>query len=152
MFLPMLQKIIFLLICFPWIYCTAAERTITIPTNCDSFKTCYTKSISTDIYRNKIRYLDGALKFWKTTDGDGNLVKALLERANFLIKEAGGETGYKGGDMNLKVSHNKEYKETAYLSAIQDITDALKNEKGIGGKKAEAQNLLKSAKDQMEKL
>lgn len=149
----MSKKFIFILFLVPWIYCTAAERKITIPKNCDSFNSCYKKSQSTDIYRNKIRYLDGALEYWRTTDGEDVMVKALLERATYLVKEAGGDTGYKGSDMNLKVSHKKEYKETSYSAAIQDITDALKYKSSMNKEDQDsAKNLLKLATSLLDSL
>ncbi|PJE02257.1 MAG: hypothetical protein CK427_08230 [Leptospira sp.] len=149
----MSKKFILILIVTPWIYCTAAERKITIPTNCNSFKTCYDKSQTTDIYRNKIRYLDGALHFWRSTDGEGLMAKALVERASYIVKEAGGETGYKGSDMNLKVTHKKEYKETSYSAAITDLTEAIKYKSSLNKDEMDAaKDLLKQTTKLLEEL
>ncbi|WCL47725.1 hypothetical protein [Leptospira sp. GIMC2001] len=148
----MLQKIFVIGLILSWIHCAAAERTITIPTNCDSFKSCVQKSTNTDIYRNKIRYLDGALHFWKPSDGEQAKVFAIIDRSEYIILEAGGETGYKGDEINLKVSHKKDYKQTSYKSAISDLTEILKTPKLIGKHRDRVDQLMQLASSQLGKL
>lgn len=134
-----------------WIQCIAQERTSNIPTNCNSFKTCYERSTKTDVYRNKIRYLDGALHYWKSRDGKNVRAGALVERAEYRIREAGGDTGYKGSEI-VKVTHKKDYKESAYKSAISDLNEALKDPKSLGNQKEAASQLLDEATGLLDRL
>lgn len=144
--------LVFALLFISWTYCNAQGRKINLPTNCNSFKSCYTLSTETDILRNKIRYLDGAIHSWKAKDTKQVRARAFFERAQYLIREAKGETGYKGTEINLKVSHTKAYKETSFKSAISDLTQALTEPNSLGDQEKEAVGLLEKTKELLNKL
>jgi hypothetical protein len=135
-----------------WTYCYAQARKVNLPTNCNSFKTCYDRSTKTDIYRNKIRLLDGAIHFWKPEDTKQAKSRAYYERAKYLVREASGETGYKGKDVNLKVNHNKAYKETSISAAIEDLQEAMKDPKSLGDFEEEVIALLEESKEHLKSL
>lgn len=132
--------------------CKASERMVQIPKDCNTFDSCYAKSGQTDVYRNKIRYIDGAIHYWSEKDGESRLYTALVEKADYTIREAGGDTGYKGTEINLRVNHKKEYRKIAYQSAIQDLSEALKNSKYLGDKKQSAESLLREAKAKLKEV
>jgi hypothetical protein len=148
-----MKKILLLTLLFiSWTYYSAQGRKINLPSNCSSFQSCYDLSTKTDILRNKIRYLDGAIHFWKTKDTKQVRARAFNERAQYLVREALGETGYKGSEINLKVNHNKAYKETSYESAISDLTEALTDPSLLGDQEKEATKLLNDTKELLNSL
>ena len=87
---------------------------------CSSFKDCISKAEKTDIHRKKIQLYDEAIVNFKSSDGEKNRISILLKRANSIIKEANGDTGYKG-EIALKVTHKPEYKKQQFDKASEDL-------------------------------
>ncbi|MDZ4726363.1 MAG: hypothetical protein SH817_09400 [Leptospira sp.] len=87
---------------------------------CKSFNECITLAEKTDIHRKKISLYDEALVLVSDKDGISKKTKVNLLRANSLIREANGDTGYKG-DLALKVTHKPEYKKAQYTKANTDL-------------------------------
>jgi len=148
----MFKKIAITLMIISWVQCSASDRKISIPKNCNSFDSCLEKSKESDVLRNKIRYLDGCIHYWNKADGDEKKIAAIIERAEYIIREAGGDTGYKGDDVVLKVNHKKEYRETSYNSAIKDLEMLLDNSKLDSKSKGKSEQLLNQAKKQKDSL
>ncbi len=89
---------------------------------CVTFSDCVAKAEKTDIYRKKISLFEQALTLHKVEDGDLAKIKILLKKADALVREANGDTGYKG-EIALKVTHKPEYKEAQYVKARRDLKE-----------------------------
>lgn len=87
---------------------------------CSIFSECVAKGEKTDIHRKKMTFFEEALNLYKVSDGEKVKWKVLLKRANSIILEAGGDTGYKG-EIPLKVSHKPEYKKSQNEKAKVDL-------------------------------
>ncbi|TGN14723.1 hypothetical protein EHS11_00755 [Leptospira ilyithenensis] len=87
---------------------------------CSSFTDCSSKAEKTDIHRKKIQLYSEAITNFKSSDGEKNKISILLKRANSIIKEASGDTGYKG-EIALKVTHKPEYKKQQFDKAREDL-------------------------------
>jgi len=88
---------------------------------CSSFSDCSSKAEKTDIHRKKIQLYDEAIANFKPADGEQKRISVLLKRANSIIKEANGDTGYKG-EIALKVTHKPEYKKQQFAKAKEDLS------------------------------
>ncbi|GBF51913.1 hypothetical protein LPTSP4_34510 [Leptospira ryugenii] len=74
----------------------------------------------TDIHRKKISFYNKAIALFEAKDGVKNKARVHLKRANSLIREAKGDTGYKG-EIALKVTHKPEYKKGQFDKAKADL-------------------------------
>ncbi len=118
-----MKKLLFISLFFFASEFVVAEKTV--PSKlCNTFAECMAKSEKTDIYRKKISLYDEALVHYKKTDSEILRARALLNRANATIREALGDTGYKG-EIPLKVTHKPEYKTNQFKKATADL-DAVK--------------------------
>jgi hypothetical protein len=87
---------------------------------CSNIKDCLEKSEKTNIHRKKIRYYDEAINGQKSAKKNDLIVIVYLLRANSVIREAQGDTGYKG-EIALKVTHKPEYIKSQYQKAKLDL-------------------------------
>ncbi|TGL61827.1 hypothetical protein EHQ58_04225 [Leptospira ognonensis] len=114
---------------------------------CNSFSDCTAKALKTDIYRKKISFYEEALRIFKKSDGDLARSKVLLLKANATVREALGDTGYKG-EIALKVTHKPEYKSAQLKKATADLDEAEKQLEELGeGERtlfAELREMIKS--------
>lgn len=97
---------------------------------CNSFSDCTAKALKTDIYRKKISFYEEALRIFKKSDGELSRSKVLLLKANATVREALGDTGYKG-EIALKVTHKPEYKSAQLKKATADLNEAEKQYEGF---------------------
>lgn len=83
---------------------------------CLDFSECVQKAEKTDIHRRKIQFYTEAEGIWKETNSEQLLYKVLWQMANSIVKEALGDTGYKGETI-LKVTHTEVYKKEQFSKA-----------------------------------
>ncbi len=83
---------------------------------CSTFSDCLEKAEKTDIHRRKVQFFTEAEAVWKKSDSEPILYKVLWQMANSIVKEALGDTGYKGETI-LKVTHTEAYKKEQFSKA-----------------------------------
>jgi len=103
---------------------------------CNSFSDCSLKANKTDIYRKKISLYEEALKLFKKSDGEVAKIKVHLFKANAIIREAQGDTGYKG-EIPVKVSHKPEYKDAQFQKAEFELKEVEKKLTQLQGSEQE---------------
>lgn len=113
--------------------------------SCKTFAECVTRADGTDLHRRKVQFYDAAIALWKSSDTQEARARVLYLRAVSLIREAKGDTGFKGDSSTiLKVTHTDEYKDKAFADAKEDLDTALSVGKGLeGAQKRDAEKLLK---------
>jgi hypothetical protein len=89
---------------------------------CKTFSECVMKSEKTDIHRKKITFYEEALKIYQPINGNLAKTKVFLLKANSIVREASGDTGYKG-EIALKVTHKPEYKKLQFEKARADLKE-----------------------------
>ncbi len=65
-------------------------------------------------------FFDEAILQHRSADKESSKIETLLKRANSIIKEANGDSGYRG-DVILKVTHKPEYKKAQFAKAKDDL-------------------------------
>ncbi|MCZ8343713.1 MAG: hypothetical protein O9301_11815 [Leptospira sp.] len=87
---------------------------------CTSLKDCRDKYLGTSIHRKKINFLTDAIENYSSKLNENEKAELYLERARSIVLEASGDTGYRG-EIQLKVTHKPEYKNSQMQKAKSDL-------------------------------
>jgi hypothetical protein len=87
---------------------------------CNSLKDCREKFLGTSIHRKKINFLTDAIENYSKKLTENERADLYLERARSIVIEASGDTGYRG-EIQLKVTHKPEYKNSQMQKAKADL-------------------------------
>ncbi|MCU0823681.1 MAG: hypothetical protein MUF77_03465 [Leptospira sp.] len=76
--------------------------------------------MGTSIHRKKINFLTDAIENYSKKLTENERADLYLERARSIVIEASGDTGYRG-EIQLKVTHKPEYKNSQMQKAKADL-------------------------------
>lgn len=106
-------KVFFLLAILPFFPFEAKDSKKKL---CRDFSDCLAKAETTDVHRRKIQFFTEAESLWESKDTEEKLYSMLFLKANSIVKEALGDSGYKGETV-LKVTHTANYKKEQFEKA-----------------------------------